>query len=618
MKNSSERVFTQASDICRFIRVRTKMKVTNSLNAFIRSTLLLLTAAVAVHAIPALGDTLEVKQPDGSTVKVRVFGDEFYRRVESLDGYTLVRNSDKWICFAEEPRTRSADSLHASSTIYHGGGSPRSVNFRKHLDISDEAREKRIEKARFEIWGESGPGVDPVRQVEGEIVGATILIDFPDDTATISVSDMDDFMNKPGFSLFGNNGSVRDYYLDVSQGKVDYSNRVVGYYRAAQPKSYYEDNNLKLVLIDEAYRNIDKIFDFSQCTYNIKAVKAVNILYAGPCNSAWGQGLWPHAGTHRYETDEGLILTSYQMAAIDTGLAIGPTVHENGHMLFNLKDLYDSKGDSYGIGFYCLMCYGCFTPNPAPINAYFRELAGWETPVDITDSAEGTILKHETNSMSSFVYRNSSNSRESFYIESRRRAGRNTYTTDEGLMIWHVDSWSFSQYPDMTPAKHFKVSLEQADGNFDMEKKVNAGDTTDLYKAGIYSSFGSASAPSSDWWKDGVSGFNISNISAVSDSMNFTLGEGATSVIKNRTNSATEISLKASVKNLTFTADSETSIHKVSLFTVSGKEIFSSPVNGESSFIMSNKFSPGLYISQIVVGNSSASYQTCSKKLLIP
>ena len=36
------------------------------------------------------GELFTIKQPDGESVQVRIWGDEYYRVVESLDGYTLT------------------------------------------------------------------------------------------------------------------------------------------------------------------------------------------------------------------------------------------------------------------------------------------------------------------------------------------------------------------------------------------------------------------------------------------------------------------------------------------------------------------------------------------------
>lgn len=60
-----------------------------------------------------------MEQPDGSSVDVKVWGDEFHVRVEGLDGYTLARDpSTGFICYAR----LNADSteLVATARIYHG------------------------------------------------------------------------------------------------------------------------------------------------------------------------------------------------------------------------------------------------------------------------------------------------------------------------------------------------------------------------------------------------------------------------------------------------------------------------------------------------------------------
>lgn len=559
-------------------------------------------------AIPANGDTMSVAQPDGSTVKVRVWGDEYYRRVESLDGYTLVRNSSDWICYAT--KYRSEDSLVATSMIYNGQPTSRSIGMPKGIDISDEVREAKIEKSRQAIWGEGGPGKEPVRAEQGQLVGVTILIDFPDDTATISLDVMKDFMNKPGFNLFGNNGSVRDYYLDVSNGKLDYRNEVVGYYRAKNPKSYYEKNNLKLVLIEEAYRSIDSTFDFTKVSYNIKAVKAVNILYAGKCQSAWGEGLWPHAGQLRFETNEGLILSNYQMAALDTGLTIGPTVHENAHMLLNLSDLYSGKGDTYGVGYYCLMCYGCLVPNPTPINAYYRSLAGWETPTDLSTIAKGTTLTQEANSMSSYVYRNPANSREGFYVESRRWGGRNTYLPDQGMMIWHVDPGQIFQTGSMTPSSHSAVSLEQADGKFDIEKKLNAGDSTDLYGGKGYDHFDSQSLPNSNWWKTTASGFSLTSISAPGKTVSFVWGDSPVSIVPYE-KSTPEQSRTIRATSSELLLSSGKSISCLTIYGLDGTRLLTAEIRSTEATMIHHTLSRGMYVASYEVENNVVQQKLC-------
>ncbi|MHC5000331.1 MAG: hypothetical protein ACYTE1_05865, partial [Planctomycetota bacterium] len=69
-----------------------------------------------LQAAPIHGEVFDLRQPDGSMVPVRVWGDEFYQRVESLDGYSLIRNEEGWICYAELSANQS--EFVATDVVY--------------------------------------------------------------------------------------------------------------------------------------------------------------------------------------------------------------------------------------------------------------------------------------------------------------------------------------------------------------------------------------------------------------------------------------------------------------------------------------------------------------------
>ena len=78
--------------------------------------LYLASAATEALAAPHNGDPFPLRQPDGVTVDVLVWGDEFYQRIESLDGYTLIRDPDSGVIVYAE---LSADG---TQLIYIGIG----------------------------------------------------------------------------------------------------------------------------------------------------------------------------------------------------------------------------------------------------------------------------------------------------------------------------------------------------------------------------------------------------------------------------------------------------------------------------------------------------------------
>ena len=61
--------------------------------------------------------------------------------------------------------------------------------------------------------------------------------------------------------------------------------------------------------------------------------------------------------------------------------------------------------------------------------------------------------------------------REYFLIENRRKAGRDAALPDEGLAIWHVDEDGDNSHEQMTAGSHYELSLEQADGLFQLERQ---------------------------------------------------------------------------------------------------------------------------------------------------
>jgi len=161
-------------------------------------------------------------------------------------------------------------------------------------------------------------------------------------------------------------------------------------------------------------------------------------------------------------------------------------------------------------------------PPCAPLRDYYT---GWDTLTDISNAAPGTICTHRANSNTSFIYINPNDEDEAFYIEARRQTGRSSTLPDEGLAIWHWDRNGSNNNQQMTPESHYRVSLEQADGDFDMEKDENSGDTTDLFDKDYKDQFNDNSSPDAKWWDGSNSGMDIARISEIGDVMTFTIGD---------------------------------------------------------------------------------------------
>lgn len=114
-------------------------------------------------------------------------------------------------------------------------------------------------------------------------------------------------------------------------------------------------------------------------------------------------------------------------------------------------------------------------------------------------------------------------------IENISKTGRWAKIPDEGLIIWHIDENGSNNWQDMTYEKHYMVSVEQADGEFDLEGNINYGDSSDLFDGSNYTAFNDTTSPSSKLWDGQSSGLNITNISIAGDTMTFTINNSNSS-----------------------------------------------------------------------------------------
>src|SRR6188474_1343629 len=70
-------------------------------------------------------------------------------------------------------------------------------------------------------------GINLFPHPAGVVRGLTILVDFSDKASAYSKEEIEAWLNQTGYNKFGLKGSIRDYYLKQSNGKVDYQNEVV-------------------------------------------------------------------------------------------------------------------------------------------------------------------------------------------------------------------------------------------------------------------------------------------------------------------------------------------------------------------------------------------------------
>ena len=170
---------------------------------------------INMSAVCYYGTPYTFTQPDGDTVSVRLFGNDYYIHAESVDGYTLIHDpNDGYICYA----LTTADSLeYASSGIrYRGGDAPKAVTMivAPHQRISSDAIEQKIAETK-EMLGVQNeynkPQLRSATAMPDTVYGVTVLIDFPDCKFPLSMDEIDKFLNGKG-SINGNAMSIKEYF----------------------------------------------------------------------------------------------------------------------------------------------------------------------------------------------------------------------------------------------------------------------------------------------------------------------------------------------------------------------------------------------------------------------
>lgn len=352
---------------------------------------------------------------------------------------------------------------------------------------------------------------------KGKVYGLTLLVDFSDSPAPFSKDEISDWLNKPGFDRDGCEGSVRDYYLDVSNGQVDFTNEVFGWYRAKYPKSHYEegtDYSGASELVQELLAHFDPLVDFSRYDNDKNGTtEALSIVYAGP-GLTWGQGLWPHSGWVGKTLDKTKV-DRYQMSDQPGKFSLYVFVHECGHMVFGWPDLY-------WYGDYCTMGNRANDLNPVAINDFFRADQGWIPFVDVAALDTGVVstLPGEK------VYRYKNPARpadEGFAWSYLKNANRSSVIKGSGLLLHHYD---FSLGGNSSASK-LGLRVVQADGKEELQASQwpsKSNDPADLFQSGTTNHFDDGGFASARWYDGTTSGLVFSNAGQAGTSLSFRLG----------------------------------------------------------------------------------------------
>jgi M6 family metalloprotease-like protein len=511
--------------------------------------------------------TFAYTQPDGTAIELWGRGDEFHAVFETLDGYTVVFDPAARAYFYAELSDDRRELRSTGVRVGQAGGAPHGET---HLRI-DPAAARAQARARQQIWDEqtkvsqrwaalkaqgrarlaaakSGVALAPPQQpTTGIRTGLCLLVDFPDDEATIPQATVDAMLNGETFTEFGNVRSVKRYYEEVSDGHLMFSNIVTAYIRVPHPKSYYNDETQdtglqgRLLMVD-ALAALKARPDYESTILPALAaldvddqggVLATSLLFAGAGSSVWAYGLWGQASALDVPValGNGMQVSSYQLSELGSSPGIGTFCHEVGHMVCGFPDLYDYGYESMGAGDWCLMGFGTFSTRPVEVSAYLKYKAGWTSSLTVLthDSTGTATVRAGENAFYLYPKNGDPAATEYFIVENRQHSGVDAWLPGSGVCLWHVDEAGSNDNELGTLDAHYECSLMQADGRRSIEGNVNYGDEGDPYYAGnptsgYTNSFSDADTPSARWWDGTASGAHFNEFSASGATMTFRIG----------------------------------------------------------------------------------------------
>jgi immune inhibitor A len=325
------------------------------------------------------------------------------------------------------------------------------------------------------------------------------------------------------------NGSVKEYFKEVTNGKINIEGEVAGPFKLSNTMAFYANgdsgtgNSLPnaRTMAQEAAQLSNPTVNFAPYDNDGNGfVDAFIVIHAGSGAEVTGSvnDIWSHKWVlpSQFNAD-GTKIFGYLTVPEDS--KIGVCCHELGHLLFGFPDLYDTDGTSEGIGNWCLMAGGSWNGGgdiPAHPSAWCKVNQGWASVIVQSNNANVTIPDVKTSKSVYRLWKNGTGGNEYFLVENRQRTKYDQKLPGDGLLIWHIDE----SVAENSNEAHPKVKLMQADGLNQLESGANRGDAGDPYPGSANkTSFSNTSTPNSKSYAGVNTCVAVTNIGASGPSM---------------------------------------------------------------------------------------------------
>ena len=436
-------------------------------------------------AIPANPKPYIVTQPDGTTINVRLCGDEYYHYYTTEDGSPITLCDDGYYRYTTiDAQNNLVASADAVGKVRASVLSDKKAVMERHNELYKVNKAKRVVNMQ-NMKSPMRNVVNKEASNKGVVKGIIVLAEFQDQRFTFTQSTINQMMNKEGYTdVYGSIGSARDYFIAQSYGQFQPEFDVVGPVTLSQNMSYYganeNGNDIRPhEMVAEACQlaSQQELADMSDYDHNGDGyVDIVYVIYAGYPESSGADSstIWPHAwyvysGGGLKVNIDGVILDRYACSAELYGnsgsnpCGIGTFCHEYSHTL-GLPDWYDiDYSGGMGMSWWSIMASGSYGINgyvPVGYNAYERELCGWLEFNELTEDSYITMPELNTDKTAAYKI-TSTNANQYITLETRCKKGWDMSLPSEGMMVIAVDydyyAWIINGPNDDPERQRFKL-----------------------------------------------------------------------------------------------------------------------------------------------------------------
>jgi M6 family metalloprotease-like protein len=407
-----------------------------------------------VQGDPVWGERIILTQPDGTLIEGFIYGDEYFHRIESKEGYTLILNEQT----GTVEYAILLDNRLVPSGLIAGVVSSfdlERVHFPKHL--SD--RKYRIAEIRrktpqnlHDVWKKTLDQEARTQALTGTKKVFVVCVQFqpeesPPTQWSTGLYPPNNFNNRL-FNDDPSDVSMTNFYRAQSYGQfwpVGYT--YPSWLTLPKTASDYEDNGSWRTAISDVLdviKNINPSYDFTQHAND--GNMDIILIWAGR-KQTWGDFFWPKMGSI-YLVKHGVRVVHYNVVNErgydgEENTGISTFCHEYGHMTGS-PDLYDySDFHNKPLGYYCLMGSSDHRIGFCGYIKYHEY--GWVDPVEIINGGDFLIdalgLSSSANPRMYKIYID--NPQEYLLLENRNDGSDPDYENyphrRSGLLITHVD-----------------------------------------------------------------------------------------------------------------------------------------------------------------------------------